>query len=1046
MSTYKINLPDLNINGKMVKVNDMGGIIEASCIKEQDKIKKIDEKVKAHEASQLAYSKLLNLNSKFKMSCNQLRNANPYGASTSVFDEKLAVASGMTPETMVSYFDIDVNTKASLGLVKIEVDKVAVAEKWRSKSFTSRLSSVTQATSSTDPNMFKAGTFQVKIQNNSKKFVQNFSYTSAVNHNVSGYFNDGKFQINGIDINIANNDSLAKIAATINNSNSGVQAILIDDDHNKKSLTLNSENEFIITDPDKVFENLTQTNGQHIIDQKDSVFRYSKKFVQSFDLYPIAVSESGNSVFRPGIFYINNKAIVIHEGDNLSIIAKKITSSKIGVDAKVETGVNGEANLIIRSSSFGAEHDYFIDDPYGILSSLNNNGGNYLEKFTEYEDITLNQGDSLTTITSKINNIKDRICLKAELAEVNRGNIRMLLSSTNTGIDNRFEIKDQGQVLNGQNTTNIFQTIFQDGLEKNGTTPYNHLVVAANDAQLKIDDIEISRPTNKISDFRDGLTVTVKQPSSRAMHVNIIPYTEGIVKSMQNFVNQYNDLLKFITKQRQKDENGKPVENAYLADSDILKKQELEMKLKSTILVQADIGITSITLPEDITKDDKKEPKYSGILELNIPILVQSLSDDIQRIQKIFDYDFESTSPDFSIPSNRKNTVVSLNGVNINVDSYDIDLDKSKATVQSTTSVGFDSDQTPIVSATPTAGKFTAGLFYINDKKITLEVGQSLNDIVKTINSVSPYSRISSHIITKNNKYFLELTLYQGSDSRHTDKSKFENISFYDPDNICSALFQVKRETLELQNNNPFQPGSFKINDVDVIINDSSISNFVQAINNQEHITGVNAKSDINPQGHYKISLFSTKLRPIIIDDNQDNVFNNTLVEVSSNDASYFWNTSRVCSANVRTSRGTFIKKMTYELANRESLDSGFFHFNNIDDVKLKVYDLSLAYIGNNAKEKVSIIANQGVAEWFANYIDNLNGSIYNGNNSEIQREVKGLENKKDKLALDKKRQQDNLERTQQNLRRQYAVLNAGIESMTQQLQLLDVINNPNGD
>ncbi len=1048
----------------MVKVNDIGGIVEAATMKEKAGIDKIEDKIKTQSASQLAYSKLINLNGKMKAACNQLCNTNPYGESSSAFDEKLAMAVGMTPETMVSYFDIDATEKASLGLIKVKIDQIAAAEKWKSKSFSSRLSSATQAAVITgaDPNMFMAGSFETKIQNNSKRLMQDFGYLSSVGTNNKGQFTAGIFKINSIDVDLSLGDSIEVIAAKINNvtTSTDVTAVLIDDKDNTKALVLNSNNNFTVSDPNGIFANLGNSGGNYLINQLESHFNFSQRFVQAFNFYPIAVTASNPDTLRPGIFYINDKLVLVKEEDSLAIVAQKITKAGAGVEAMVETlGTfpNFTAKLVMRSTSFGTEYDYFIDDPNNILVHLQHSGGDHLQRFDEYETITLDQGDNLSVISSKINACKDKTCLGSELAEISRGNIRLLLASTSTGVGNKFQILDNGTILNGTNSGTVFQNVFKNGLERNSTIPYNHTVINATDALLSIDDIELTRPTNKISDFLDGVIIILKQPTPNPMMVNIISNTEDIVKSVKKFVDQYNELLKFITKQQQRDENGKAVEGAVLINSDVLKKEVMEMRMQAARLVQANIGISSIDIPEEVIEDKKehrKEPKYTGVLELSIPILVQALNEDASRVQSVFDYDFESTSTDFAPPVNRKNPIITLNNVSTIVDSYDISMDKSNAMVKSTSSLGFSDNQTSVVSTIPTVGQFTAGSFYINEQKITLVGGQSLNEIAKTINSASSYLRISTNVVQKGGQYFLEFSQYNGNDASYADKAKFEKMSIYDPKKVLNGLFNVERQTIALTSSltDPaFTSGVFSLNGTDVTVTSTtmagpSIKDLLSAINSKTGKTGVIAKADLDGNGNYIVYLTASKLTSISIDDTVNNVFNSKLANTTLGTGSYFWDTSLVFMAKARTSRGTYNKVMNYELSDKNDLNSGFISFNNLDDSKLKIYDFSLAYVGDTQVENASIIAKQGVAEWFANYIDTQNGSIYNGNSGEIQRDIKNLQKRKEGLENDKKTAETNLNRTQQSLRAQYAKLNAGVEAMKEQLQLLDVLNDLGGD
>ncbi|HVO37931.1 MAG TPA: flagellar filament capping protein FliD [Spirochaetia bacterium] len=62
----------------------------------------------------------------------------------------------------------------------------------------------------------------------------------------------------------------------------------------------------------------------------------------------------------------------------------------------------------------------------------------------------------------------------------------------------------------------------------------------AGDAQVTVDGVDVTRPSNTVDDLLPGVTLTLKGPSSSPVTLNVKPDTEGIKKQVMSFVGAYN--------------------------------------------------------------------------------------------------------------------------------------------------------------------------------------------------------------------------------------------------------------------------------------------------------------------------------------------------------------------------------------------------------------------------------------------------------------------------------------------------------------------------
>jgi flagellar hook-associated protein 2 len=105
---------------------------------------------------------------------------------------------------------------------------------------------------------------------------------------------------------------------------------------------------------------------------------------------------------------------------------------------------------------------------------------------------------------------------------------RLLITADDAGTANAFAIADN---LSGGQALGIVE------------------MQAAEDAQLVVNGVAITKSTNTVSDVIDGVTLTLKQETASDVRIDLETDTDAIVDSLKELVNAYNSVSSFINAQ-----------------------------------------------------------------------------------------------------------------------------------------------------------------------------------------------------------------------------------------------------------------------------------------------------------------------------------------------------------------------------------------------------------------------------------------------------------------------------------------------------------------
>jgi flagellar hook-associated protein 2 len=174
-------------------------------------------------------------------------------------------------------------------------------------------------------------------------------------------------------------------------------------------------------------------------------------------------------------------------------------------------------------------------------------------------ELTVAATDTLSDIQKKINamNSGDNPAdVTASIISVSSGEYRLTLTSKNTGVE-------------GMSIT--------DGTGALGLTQ----LVEGQDAEIVVDGYTITRSKNQISDVISGVTLNlVSEDEGATVTLNVGRDYDGIKEKIQDFVDSYNDLMKYIATQNTSSADGKTTGTLF-ADSSL---QSIKSSLRGAVL------------------------------------------------------------------------------------------------------------------------------------------------------------------------------------------------------------------------------------------------------------------------------------------------------------------------------------------------------------------------------------------------------------------------------------------------------------------------------
>lgn len=264
-----------------------------------------------------------------------------------------------------------------------------------------------------------------------------------------------------------------------------------------------------------------------------------------------------------------------------------------------------------------------------------------------------------TPITLTIDNtnntlagIRDAINAKgapvsASIVNDGTGN-RLVLTSKDTGEVNSLKVSVTDSDGVATDSSGL-SSLAYDPLAAAGSGQNMTQLVAARNALLNVDGLNISQPTNTLTGVIQGVTMSLKAISTTPTTLTVETDTKTIEASVQEFVDAYNKLNTSLRNLTRFVEGGSSANGPLLGDSTA---RDISVRLRSMLTRPSQTASTFNTL-----SDIGVSIGADSTLSLNSARLKTAMSTNLADVAKLFSPSATSTDPQVNFVSNTKNTV-----------------------------------------------------------------------------------------------------------------------------------------------------------------------------------------------------------------------------------------------------------------------------------------------------------------------------------------------------------------------------------------------------
>lgn len=166
--------------------------------------------------------------------------------------------------------------------------------------------------------------------------------------------------------------------------------------------------------------------------------------------------------------------------------------------------------------------------------------------------ITIGPGeDTLQAIRDKINNTAD-VPVRASIVNDASG-ARLVLQSRETGAESGFRV----QVSDSDGVDNDAAGLSQLAYDPVAGATANARTQGARNAQATINGLAVESASNSFDNVIDGVSLTLAKVTTGTVDVTVTRDTAAMRKSVEGFVNAYNDVVKLVREQTRYDEASK---------------------------------------------------------------------------------------------------------------------------------------------------------------------------------------------------------------------------------------------------------------------------------------------------------------------------------------------------------------------------------------------------------------------------------------------------------------------------------------------------------
>ena len=474
------------------------------------------------------------------------------------------------------------------------------------------------------------------------------------------------------------------------------------------------------------------------IDRGASAGSYTIEVLQTAtaeQLSSSAFSDRLDQLNLSGNLLINGVGIEIKAEDSLLDINNKINKSQSGVSASVVSVSSDDHRLLITSSKTGAAGINLIEaGSENLLNQLGFTNGTISSKHAISGGL---ESDTFASRTSFISNNLNLNGIQSGTVQIGSASLNLNLATQslsdiseaiNTANIEGVTASVQEVEVDGQTTyklqINGTQTLVDDNnvLQKLGLLEANkdpsRVLQTGQDSQFRVNNIDITRSSNTVSDVINGVTLSLKSPNASTeeapVQLRIEENLDLVKSSVSDFVEKYNTVRGFISAQFTYDAETQ-ASGLLFGDSSLRSVQTQIQRVLSGVISGLE-GDFDTLVSIGITTD------RAGLLTVDTTKLNQALEADVDQVAEIFLGKGRSTDNNIRFANFTEETKAGSYNVNLTAAAEQATVSGSGIISSSS---GINADE--ILTFTDLGSNRTA--------EVLLSAGDQIDEIVSKINS-----------------------------------------------------------------------------------------------------------------------------------------------------------------------------------------------------------------------------------------------------------------------------------------------------------------------
>lgn len=455
------------------------------------------------------------------------------------------------------------------------------------------------------------------------------------------------------------------------------------------------------------------------------------KLAQNHKVASNAQSSPTDALNLSGTFVVNGKSVQVTTSDSLTSVAAKVNALGNGVTASVLDGGTGSAYITFSSSTSGAKGGVQLADATGsFLSSLGVVSGAATLRESPAANTGLSYGFSdssstigtLTGLSNSGSFTLNGTVVNVDFATDSLQNVADKINLAGTGVT-------ASVVTTTQNSKTVYKLQLSGAPVPGGITDtnglladvgvlqrgYAHELVAAQDANITVDNLTLSSSTNQINNVVPGVTLNLLKDNT-TVNVGVTQDTQKISDAFSKFKDAYNGFIDFVTQYSQFD--SKTYDSGPLFGDETV--QQIQSSVNQILFSSTGTGTYKSLTQLGFTLDDK------GKLNLDTGKLNTAMTTDLASVRNLMVNSGSSTNANITyVTATDKTLASSALGYAVNITQVATKSQFTGALAQTTANVG--GEQLT----------FGGSLFSSGDVKLYVDSGSSASDLVTKINNDS---------------------------------------------------------------------------------------------------------------------------------------------------------------------------------------------------------------------------------------------------------------------------------------------------------------------